>query len=158
MATLARRVESVLARGLAGLGGARAVLAVTLAIGTGCDETAPPPIAYFATDAAAHASPDTFWNAPFPAAWRLTEAGAPDLTGYPLGGSDALANLAQNVATLRGVPVIANVYFRLQAMPTAVALATRNQLSPVMTTTTAGGLRERAFLMISNPWALVLSR
>ncbi|MBK9073136.1 MAG: hypothetical protein IPL79_19375 [Myxococcales bacterium] len=112
-------------------------LAAALGCSAGCDDGAPGPVAYFATEAADHATPATFWNAPFPAAWRMTEAGTPDLTGYPLGGSDALANLAQNVSALRGVPVIANVYFRLQAMPTADALATQNELSPVMTTTAA---------------------
>jgi hypothetical protein len=65
-------------------------------------------------------TPDTFWNAPFPADSRLDATGAPDLAAFPNPRNvPILTDLLSLVPDRRGWPQLSPAYFRFTAAPPA---------------------------------------
>ena len=92
----------------------RSLLALVLVIAA-CGDDAPSSTAYFDLEGSI-AEPATFWNFPFPSDLRLTESGAPDMTGFPNPRNVPILNaLLTTVGDRRGWPVMAVGYVRFTA-------------------------------------------
>jgi len=77
------------------------------------------PTVYF--DTGHTATPETFWNFPFPSDQRLDGAGAPDMTGFPNPRNvPIMADLLSLVPERRGWPMMSPAYIRFtDAVPPA---------------------------------------
>ncbi len=93
----------------------RRLLSLALACTAACGDNAGNTI-YF--DIGGTGTPETFWDAPFPADSRLDASGAPDMAAFPNPRAvPILDSLLSLVPTRRGWPLMSPAYFRFSAAP-----------------------------------------